>query len=131
MSSTLSKSNHATIIGHGNRPASMRAGALLAHDVSVDSNNQDHPAVQQDKGASSGRPRFVGGPASLRPGYRRAPQWRAPHRRPSPRRAALVLWVGGWRGEKRGAEDEINPFAPDSVPFLALPPVPSGGGFVV
>ena len=47
---------------------------------------------------------------------------------PPPRRAAFVSGIGGLRGEKMGAEGEINPFAPDSVPFLALPPVPSGGG---
>ena len=42
------------------------------------------------KRQAQGSRAFVGGPAALRPGHGRAPQWRGPHRRPSPRRAALA-----------------------------------------
>ena len=45
---------------------------------------------------------------------------------PPPRR--LCFGRRRLAGEKTCSEGEINPFAPDSVPSLALPPVPSGGG---
>ena len=50
---------------------------------------------------------------------------------PSPAAPPFLWSIGGLRGEKRGPAGETKLFAPDSVPFLAVPPVLSGGGFVV